>query len=319
MSDGIVFIPILTLDNSLHPPHHESPTFSPKIPSQAQQTSAARHMPEPTDPRTSPHFAEWGAQQSTSPTAPVLSPVLEGACQEGAAPSHSHAHTRVRAHTYTPGTRMGLENPRPGRSAPRGPDSQGGLLLLSPTGATWRQQDDVTRAKETHRLPGEAAVQETHRLPGEVAAQAHGGQARPTGPSAANSLLRLADGGLGPPPSDPPALLPSTKPVRSPGDSDPATATALRKGENRPNWPDEIPALSLPTLARPPRLPWGPALRTRPPIPDGPSIPGSGCLAAPHPEPRSRRSHLCGAWPLISGGETEASSCSVSGEGGRSL
>lgn len=165
MSDGIVFIPILTLDNSLHPPHHESPTFSPKIPSQAQQTSAARHMPEPTDPRTSPRFAEWGAQQSTSPTAPVLRPVLEGACQEGAAPSHSHAHTRVRAHTYTPGTHMGLENPRTGRNAPRGPDSQGGLLLLSPTGATWRQQDDVTRAKETHRLPGEAAVQRRTACP----------------------------------------------------------------------------------------------------------------------------------------------------------
>lgn len=31
----------------------------------------------------------------------------------------------------------------------------------------------------------------------------------------------------------------------------PPSATTLRKGKNRPNWPNEIPALSLPTPARP--------------------------------------------------------------------
>lgn len=62
-------------------------------------------------------------------------------------------------------------------------------------------------------------------------------------------------------------------------------ATTLRKGKNRPNWPNGIPALGLPTPARPHAT----SSQTGPPVLAAPTL--SFCPNFPG----------CEAWPVTSG------------------
>lgn len=156
------------------------------------------------------------------------------------------------------------QKPRlPNQSRPELPPPLPHLVLA------WRQHDDVTRLKETHRLPGEVTL------------WACSSQARPspTDPSVACCLLRLvASGFLGTPPPPPDSPHPSSQ--GAPGRWSGALVTQKLPHSSRPSHSHHYLAQGReqaqlarqdpcpqppPPLARPPQASLGPCPLCTPP------------------------------------------------------